>query len=93
MCLAGVPVDYQTRSVEHFRSRSEEVDFDRLELSNVNLKRLTMDLAYALIASFDLDEIRTTVRECGRDKTPGLGDFNFNFIKRFWHWLSLILKL
>lgn len=41
-----------------------------------------------LYAKFDPLEVKEAFWECEGDKIPGSDDFNFHFIKAFWHILA-----
>ncbi|XP_022040489.1 uncharacterized protein LOC110943038 [Helianthus annuus] len=53
---------------------------DKPKLTCYNLKRLASEEAASLIIHFSSEEIKSVVFECGADKSPGSGGFNFKFI-------------
>lgn len=56
------------------------------------LKRLTDEMAEALITPFSIDELKAAVWGCEGDKAPGPDGFNLNFFKCFWSIFEQDLK-
>jgi hypothetical protein len=53
-----------------------------------NLKRLSAGESEFLIAPFVVQEIKSTIWDCGGENAPGPDGFTFAFIKHYWELLE-----
>lgn len=85
----GVWTDESSLVKQHIKAFFEkkfEIDLRATpRLDGITFNQLSQADNNALTASFELDEIKEEVWDCGGDKSPGPDGYNFKFIKEFWH--------
>ena len=67
-----------------FKDKFHETHSHRPALLNLNIKQISETDKIFLESSFDLDEVKEAIWNCGSEKAPGPDGFNFTFIKHFW---------
>nr|GEX26678.1 RNA-directed DNA polymerase, eukaryota [Tanacetum cinerariifolium] len=68
----------------HFADRFQDPRSRRGSLNFFSPNRLSNDQILDLESSISKDEIRTAVRGCGVDKSPGPDGFTFEFLRKYW---------
>lgn len=71
-----------------FNKNFSEPDQCRPVLNGVRFKSIDQIQNDLLVGSFNADEIRAAVWDCGSEKSPGPDGLNFKFIKQFWEVLK-----
>lgn len=73
--------DIRQQVVNHFIEIFREPNVDRPRLDGVVFHSLSDNDNLSLSAPFSFHELDVSVSQCEGDKSPGLDDFNFSFLK------------
>ncbi|KAH1242536.1 hypothetical protein GmHk_07G019845 [Glycine max] len=76
-----------------FNKNFSEPDQCRPVLNGVRFKSIDQIQNDLLVGSFNADEIRAAVWDCGSEKSPGPDGLNFKFIKQFWENVKTIKSI
>ena len=79
------PDEIKSECLEFFESKLKEPLSSRPKFKSNKFQKLSSEDKEVLEQNFTADEIKSAVWKCGNDKAPDHDDFNFEFIKKFWH--------
>nr|GEU46331.1 putative RNA-directed DNA polymerase, eukaryota, reverse transcriptase zinc-binding domain protein [Tanacetum cinerariifolium] len=82
------PITVKEAFLNHFEIRFKKPTGVGPKINFSFPKRLTHDQAIDLEHSISRDEIRTTVWNCGDNKSPGPDGFTFEFFKKYWGFIG-----
>jgi len=66
---------------DFFENRFTPIVNNKIVLDNIEFPSITPDESSTFISNIEEREIDEVVNECGIDKSLGLGEFSFDFIK------------
>lgn len=81
--IEGV-VEIKKEVKEYFEDRFKRKEVPRPRFKGIDFPKLTELDSAALDEEFSREEIKEVVFSCEGDRSPGLDNFNLEFIKRCW---------